>query len=124
MKKNKKISVGHKRTKNWVISFGFLNGLWLAIGINPHDIVMKSIQPIINPLLAQLPVLVRSLFVILPTIITIVTLALIYRFGGTRGAIAVFLGFIGGLQLIAFPVTGMLCVVTGYAIGVTTFRKR
>ena len=103
--------------RSLVIGFGFLNGVWLAIGINPQDELIKFLQP----LLIGLHPIMKTLFIVLPTIIligTIITLLSIYKKGGVLGSLAVIMGFVAGaLVLINYVLSAgllLIALILGY----------
>ena len=87
--------------KEIITGFGFVEGLWLAIGINPEAEVLKAFTKI----LTDLGVDSGSLFLlkILPVIFLIATVLTVYRIGGILGLVAVGCAFLGGLLILLSP---------------------
>lgn len=97
--------------REFVIAFGFLNGIWVAVGINPEAEIFnafKAIIEIINPESGF-----SILFTILPLIIMFGTLFLIYALGGWIGIGAVVSGFVGGLLVLASPTISIIFLLVG-----------
>jgi len=99
-----------------VIGLGFLSGLWTAIGIDPQQLVLNAISGFVN---AEYPdPRVRYLFVILPTILLLVSVYGAYRGGRIPGLVSVIIAY--GAGLIALSQTGpavlllIAAVITGW----------
>lgn len=101
--------------KEFVILFGFLNGLWLAIGVNPGAELLEVLQGILEGLLAGAPV--RFLFTLLPLLFLGGILYLIHKRGGWLGFVAVGLGFVAGLQVLAAPRVSFFLLLAAMALG-------
>jgi hypothetical protein len=112
--------VHSKMTHQFVVGFGFLTGVWMAIGISPQDLVLKTLQPVLELLPAQ----IRTLCIIIPTILTILTLIIVFRKGGFFGALAVFIAFAGGLFILTKPSWAGILLVAGFIVGFFAFRKK
>ncbi len=107
----------------FVISFGFLNGLWLAIGINPQDEVFNFLKYYLD----NLHPWIHTAFVVLPiffTVTTIITLLSIYHKGGILGGMLVLLAFAAGISILKSPVLALAILAISYIIGLFVFRKR
>ena len=109
----KKISKSNRFFKQAIIFFGFLNGLWIAIGIDPEKIIRGVLQPFVEKLGSQ----AIYLFGILPTILLGISLYLIYKKGRLMGLIAVLCGFAGGLLILASPIVSVIFLIAAWAIG-------
>ncbi|MEM4710724.1 MAG: hypothetical protein QXL18_02135 [Candidatus Woesearchaeota archaeon] len=111
-----------KLIKNLVIGFGFLNGVWLSIGINPEDELIS----IIMPFLSELHPLLKLLFIILPTfftLTTIYTLYKIYKKGGILGYISVFIAFISGAIILYNYKISILLLIISIFLGYMSFKN-
>ena len=106
-----------------VIGFGFLNGVWLAVGISPGDWIYNFVKPFIT----NMPPIMRTIFAIIPTILIIITAFTIfktYQHGKVMGVIAVLLAFIaGGLILTNWIATAVLLAIA-LILGAISFRGR
>lgn len=101
--------------KEFVILFGFLNGLWLALGINPGAELLEVLRGIVESLLAGVPV--RFIFTLLPLVFLGAILWLIHKRGGWLGFLAVGLGFVAGLQILAAPRVSFFLLLAAMALG-------
>ncbi len=117
-----KFSLRIDHFKKYVIGFGFVNGIWTAIGISPGEKVLEWIQPII----ALLPTWLKIVFAILPLlfmIITIITLIRIYKRGRIRGAIAVALAYIAGTVILIHAILAGILLLISIILGIKAFRR-
>ena len=110
----------------FVIGLGFLSGVWTAIGIDPGAVIMNVLGDIIGTLYSD-PV-VRSLFLILPTALLIVSIISAYRKGKVLGLISVIMAYSAGLVIIVSTGTSLLlliiAIITGYLATSRRMRKR
>ncbi|HIH31360.1 TPA: hypothetical protein HA235_01505 [Candidatus Woesearchaeota archaeon] len=108
--------------KKFVIGFGFLNGIWLAIGISPEEEIIKFLQPIFSNIHSVL----KTLFIILPTlimIITVLTLIKIYKKGGLIGSGAVVIAFLAGALIFKNIIASFVLLIIAYIIGLISLKK-
>ncbi|GIU70192.1 MAG: hypothetical protein KatS3mg002_1428 [Candidatus Woesearchaeota archaeon] len=108
--------------KNLVIGFGFLNGVWFSIGINPEDEIITFIQPI----LSKLHPWINILFIILPGLLligTFYTLFSIYKKGGIFGSLAVLIAFIAGAIILTNYILTIILLIISLIIGKIAFKK-
>jgi len=107
--------------KELVIGFGFLNGLWIAIGFNPQNEVIKFLQ--FN--LEGLSPVLKTFFIILPIILmigTIITILKVYRSGGLIGIIALLTAFAAGTLVLKDWRISIALLAIAALIGLITFR--
>lgn len=95
----KKHAVGKKFIQESVIGFGFLNGIWINVGLNPESEIYNMIA---SGLSAALPdygtwIVIAIAFLSFGLLIKSVFSA--YNIGGNLGIIAVSLAFVGGVIL-------------------------
>ncbi len=108
--------------KSLVVSFGFLNGIWLAVGINPQDELIHFLQPILSGIHPW----IMTLFIILPGLLmigTVITILKIYRRGGIAGAAAVMMAFIAGAVILQNYIVSIGLMLMALIIGQISFRK-
>jgi hypothetical protein len=79
-----------------VVGFGFLNGLWICVGVNPESEILgvfltvgKTLMPQFSGLWTLEFFLIEAVSIAVPTGVSFVT-------GGWVGILAVALAFIGG----------------------------
>lgn len=101
-----------------VIGFGFLSGVWTALGINPAEKIMEFIRPIIE----NVHPLAKTILIAVPLCITIYMLARIYIQGGIIGALAVFAAFIAGTFLFTATITSIIVLGCALILGLFSFK--
>jgi len=101
-------------TKELIIGFGFLEGLWIYARINPLGEIAKAFSKIVPEGMSfgWLPLI---LFIL--TLIQIIT---VYIYGGVIGWVALILAFLGGI-LIGTGVLGIVLVVIAFFLGLWAF---
>jgi hypothetical protein len=82
-----------------VIGFGFLSGLWTAIGIDPESILLSFLGKAVDTVYPDPTV--RYLFLILPSLLLIVSIIGAYSAGKTMGLVSVLIAYISGLLLVS-----------------------
>lgn len=108
--------------KELIISFGFINGFWFGIGIDPKQIILTFIGKYVN----AMPPIIKGLFTIIPiilTIITIITMIKIYRNGGILGGVAVLTAFIAGAIVLKNWPASLILGLAAILLGLITFRR-
>jgi len=109
--------------KEIIIGFGFLNGLWFAIGTSPETEILGFINRYIN----LLPEIVQKILMIIPFILmalTIITIISIYHKGRILGIIAVILGFISGAIFLKSWKTSLIILLISIILGLISFRPK
>jgi hypothetical protein len=82
-----------------VIGFGFLSGLWTAIGIDPEGILLSFLEKAVD--IVYPDPTIRYLFLILPTLLLIVSIIGAYSAGKMMGLVSVLIAYISGLLLVS-----------------------
>ena len=112
------------RTYIWqfVIGLGFLSGLWTAIGIDPEAVILNALgkaADMVNP-----DQNIRSLFIILPTILLLLSIFGAYRKGHVLGLVAVIVAYLAGLSILVSSVTAILLLLAAVALGFLATNRR
>jgi len=106
------------RTYIWrfVIGLGFLSGLWTAIGIDPQAVIVGVLGNLIYTVYSDPAI--RSLFLILPTILLLLSILGAYTRGKLLGLISVILAYLAGLFILVSTVTALVffgvAIIIGY----------
>ena len=100
----------------FVIGFGFLSGLWLAIGRDPQAEIFKAFATIIKTLNPNSGF--GQLFFIIPIIIFVCSSLVTYFIGGKLGCVAVVFGFLGGLLTLVSPWISTILLFIGMGLGI------
>ncbi|MGV8141026.1 MAG: hypothetical protein ACP5NW_01140 [Candidatus Woesearchaeota archaeon] len=108
--------------KELVISFGFLNGIWFAIGTSPETEILKFL----NKYSMSMPPILQRLLIILPIILmilTITTMIKVYYKGGVFGSIIVLIAFFAGAIILKNMVIGAILAILALALGLIGFKS-
>jgi hypothetical protein len=106
------------RTYIWkfVIGLGFLSGLWTAIGIDPQAVIVDVLGNLVDTVYSDPAI--RSLFLILPMILLLMSVLGAYNRGRLPGLISVILAYLAGLFILVSTVTALvflgIAIIIGY----------
>jgi hypothetical protein len=105
------------RTYIWqfVIGLGFFSGLWTAIGIDPQAVIVDFLGDVVDTVYSDPAI--RSLFLILPTILLLISILRAYTKGRIPGLISVIIAYIAGLFIFVSTVTVLVILVVAVIIG-------
>lgn len=104
-----------------VILFGFLNGLFVSLGVNPGATIFAVLGNVIESM-AGANGTVRLALTWAPLVLLLGALYLIHKRAGWLGFVAVGLAFLAGLWLLPEPVTGVLLLVGALGLGYVASR--
>jgi hypothetical protein len=108
-----------KRSRTYILQFviglGFLSGLWTAIGIDPQTVIVSVLGNIVDTVYSDPAI--RSLFLLLPTILLLLSILGAYRRGRLPGLISVILAYFGGLFILVSIVTALVFLGVAIIIG-------
>jgi len=112
------------RTYLWqfVIGLGFLSGLWTAIGIDPEAVILNTLGKaayIIYPDPA-----IRTLFILLPTVLLLISVYGAYRKGRVPGLAAVIAAYLAGLSILVSTFTAILLLLVALILGLLATNRR
>lgn len=105
-----------------VIGFGFLSGIFTAIGIDPEETIIGLAGSTITSFYPD-PQL-SYLFVLLPTILLIISIITAYRFGGVIGLASVVVAYFAGLAVFTTPGTAAILLVVAVVLGYLATNRR
>ncbi|HTY15648.1 MAG TPA: hypothetical protein VMC42_08080 [Methanoregulaceae archaeon] len=105
-----------------VIGLGFLSGVWTAIGVSPQSLIIGLIGQSASDIYPDPAV--RALFILLPTVLLVISIISAYRRGRIPGLFSVILAYFGGLLVITATVSAILLLLCAVAIGILATRKR
>lgn len=106
----------------FVIGLGFLSGLWTAAGIDPGAIVLNVLGTIIDTIYSD--PLVRSILLLLPTILLIVSILGAYKRGKVLGLGSVMVAYIAGLFILISIVISLVLLGTAVIVGYLATNRR
>jgi len=99
-----------------VILFGFLNGLFVSLGVNPGATIFAVLGNMLESLIGGNGA-VRLALTLAPLALLGIALYLIHKRAGWLGFVAVGLAFLSGLWLLPDPVTGSILLAAAVALG-------
>lgn len=108
---------GERFAQEFVVGFGFLSGIFLAVGVDPEGEIIKTLMDMLAQYNPDLAGLYATIFVIISVLVLIATILAAYKLGGILGLIAIFSGFAGGLLIISQPVIGIILLIIGFILG-------
>jgi len=110
----------------FVIGLGFISGVWTAIGIDPEAVILNVVGDIIGTVYSDPGF--RSLLIILPTVLFVISVIGAYRRGRVLGLVSVIVAYISGLAIIVSIMTSaillIVAVITGYFATNRRLRKK
>lgn len=109
-----------RRSRNYIwqftIGFGFLSGIWTAIGIDPEEVLLNLLGTVTGEIYPD--PLLRQLFLLLPLILLGLSVLEAYKKGKAPGLASVLIAYIAGLSILVSLWTSLLlliaAIVTGY----------
>ena len=112
----------HRFVVQFVIGFGFLSGLWTAIGLNPENILITALGSAVTTQYSDPAV--RTFFLLLPTIILVISVIGAYMNGRIPGLVAVLLAYVAGLAILSHLVAGLLILCAALVVAYYSARSR
>lgn len=106
--------------RRFVFVFGYLNGVWVAIGWDPKMEIFEFLKNFESYLAPGL----LFLFGLLPTMFLILMLYLVYDKARWWGFIAVLMAFAGGTMLLSAPVLSIMLLAISFVLSWFTVKKR
>jgi len=105
------------RTYIWqfVLGLGFFSGLWTAIGIDPKAVIADVLGNAVDAVYSDPAI--RSLFLILPTFLLLVSIFAAYSKGRLFGLISVIIAYLAGLLFLVSPVIALVILGVALIIG-------
>ena len=107
--------------KEFVVLFGFLNGVWLAVGVNPGAEFLGVVRQTAESLLGENGWL-EFLFAALPLVLFVAALVAIFRKGGILGFVAVVVAFLAGVLVVSEPRASFALLLAALALGYLATR--
>lgn len=105
-----------------VIGFGFISGVFTAIGIDPEEAIIALAGSAVTAFYPD-PGL-SWLFVILPTILLLISVATAYRLGGVLGLASVVVAFFAGLAVFTSLYSAAVLLIIAVATGCIATNRR
>jgi len=103
-----------------VIGLGFLSGVWTAIGINPQSLIMGFVGQSASQVYPDPAI--RALFVVLPTILLVISIISAYRRGKIPGLFSIIIAYTSGLLVLMSPVLAVVILSFAVITGILATR--
>jgi hypothetical protein len=112
------------RTYIWqfVIGLGFLSGLWTAIGIDPQEMILNILGNAADSVYSDPTV--RFLFLIIPTILFIISIIGAYTKGKVLGLISVIVAYVAGVFILRSTTAALVFLGIAIIIGYLATNRR
>jgi hypothetical protein len=115
-----------KRSRTYIwqftIGLGFLSGLWTAIGIDPEEVILNLLGTVTGAVLSDPTV--QQLFIVLPTILLVISVWGAYKKGKTLGLASVLIAYVAGLSILVALWTSLLLLAAAVVIGYLATGRR
>jgi len=115
-----------KRSRAYIwqftIGLGFLSGLWTAIGIDPEEVTLNLLGTVTGEIFPD-PTL-RQLFIILPTILLLISVFGAYKKGKALGLASVLIAYVAGLSVLVALWTSVLLLIAAMVTGYLATGRR
>ncbi len=115
-----------RRTKKYiwqsVIGLGFLSGLWTAIGVDPEEVILNVLGKAVDAIYPDPHV--RTLFLVLPTLLLLVSIFSAYKSGRIPGLVAVIIAYCAGLSILVSVTSALLLLLLAIFIGYLATNRR
>ena len=105
-----------------VIGFGFLSGLWTALGIDPEEVILNLIGRTVDTIFPDPDI--RYLFIILPTILLVISVYQAWKKGRVPGLVAVILAYVAGLSILVSWMTALILLLAAIFTGWLATNRR
>ena len=104
------------------MGLGFLSGLWTAIGIDPEGVILNVLDKAVDTIYPDPNV--RTLFLILPTLLLLFSIISAYTKGRVLGLAAVIVAYVAGLSILVSVFSALLLLVLAIIIGYLATNHR
>jgi hypothetical protein len=105
-----------------VIGLGFLSGIFTAIGIDPQQVIISAVGNAVGSFYPDPEI--SYLFIILPTILIVISLVTAYLKGRILGLVSVLVAYCAGILILVSIVPALILLAGAILIGyLATNRK-
>ena len=108
--------------RQFVIGLGFLSGIFTAIGIDPQQVVISVIGKAVESLYPDPEI--SALFIILPTILLLISLIAAYLKGRILGLVSVLVAYCAGILILVSTVLALTLLAGAIGIGYLATNRR
>ena len=116
-----------KRSRTYIrqftIGLGYLSGLWTATGIDPGEVILNLLGTVTADILPDPTI--RQLFILLPTILFLISVRGAYKKGKVLGLASVLIAYLAGLSILVALWTSLVLLIAAVISGyLATSRRR
>ena len=105
-----------------MIGFGFLSGLWTAIGIDPEEVLLNVLGKAVDAVYPNPDI--HTLFLVLPTLLLLISVFSAYKKGRVPGLVAVIVAYAAGLSILVSVTSALLLLFLAIVIGCIATNRR
>ena len=108
--------------RQFVIGLGFLSGIFTAIGIDPQQEVITIVGGAVASV--YLHPEISALFLVLPTLLLIISLIAAYRKGKVLGLASVLVAYCAGIVILGSIAISLLLLTGAVVLGLVATNRR
>jgi len=108
--------------REFVIGLGFLSGIFTAIGIDPEQVIIGIIGKAAVSLYPGPEI--SALFIILPTILLLISLIAAFLKGRILGLVSVLVAYCAGIFILVSTVLALILLIGATGIGYLATNRR
>ena len=108
--------------RQFVIGLGFLSGIFTAIGIDPQQEVITIVGAAVASVYPDPEI--SYLFLVLPTLLLIISLIAAYRKGKLLGLVSVLVAYCAGIVILGSIVISLLLLTGAVVLGLVATNRR
>jgi hypothetical protein len=106
----------------FVIGLGFLSGICTAIGIDPQEVILGKVGTAVATLWPDPNI--HVLFLILPTLLLLISIYGAYRGGKMLGLVSVILAYLAGFSILLSLTTTLVLLCIALFVGYLATNRR
>ena len=108
--------------RQFVIGLGFLSGIFTAIGIDPQQEVITIVGGAVASVYPHPEI--SALFLVLPTLLLIISLIAAYRKGKVLGLTSVLVAYCAGIVILGSIAISLLLLTGAVVLGLVATNRR
>ena len=105
-----------------MIGLGFLSGIFTAIGIDPQDALIGIAGDAVSSLYPEPGV--RYLFLVIPTLLLLISIYTAYRLGGILGLVSVVIAYFSGLAVFTSITSAIILLAVAVVLAYLATNRR
>lgn len=106
----------------FVVGLGFLSGVWTAIGIDPEEVILNAVGAAVTATFPDPNI--RTLFIVLPTVLLLISVYSAWKKGRVLGIIAVIIAYLAGLSVLVSLTTSLILLIIAILFGYLATNRR